>query len=146
MCQIFYVDPAKVETIKDLLAQDFTVNQEQYTPYPFSQRRYEIHQRFIDVQFLLRGSEDLYIVHKAKFEEEASFDTKKDIAFFETKPKEDLCIHLTVGLFVVIPPDFAHMPCIAPIVKPKIVTKCVAKIPLSYWQASNNFLAKYLGN
>ena len=143
MPQITYIDPKKIFLIKDLLARDFKVNQDQYIPYQFSQRKYEMHKRFVDVQFLLTGFEDIYIANKENFNENQIFDDEKDIVFFESKPKEDLIVHLRPGIFVVIYPNEAHMPCIAPLFKQSSVTKCVAKIEVDLFLENPSLLIKY---
>ena len=143
MSQIFYVESTKVQIIKDKLSEDFKLNEDYYTPYQFSQRQYEIHKKFVDVQFLLSGFEDLYIASKRNFSENPDYIEENDISFFKSKPKEDLQIHLKPGIFVVIYPNEAHMPCIAPKFKAFPVVKCVAKIHIGDFDKEPSILSKY---
>lgn len=145
MCQIYFQDNSKIEEIKIKLGLKFKLNEENYLPFAFSERQYEIHERFIDVQFLLSGQEDIYIAASSKFEENLNFNLEKDIAFFAAKPKEDLIVSLRPGLFCVIFPGEAHMPCIrSRFAAKRSVHKVVAKIPLEDWKL-DPLLFNFLG-
>ena len=118
--------------IEQRLTAGFTVNREHYTPFERSERRYEVHRQFIDVQFVRAGSEDILLAWASRFQTKPFFDESGDIAFYEEKPSEDLLVHLRPGIFCVVFPLEAHMPCIRSDVSAdsvQTVEKCVAKIP-----------------
>ncbi len=100
-----------------------------YTTKPRNTCAYEIHKRFVDVQYLTSGHEYIDIVSPQSLTLRAPFDQEKDIAFFNELVAPDCRVMLRPNLYCVIFPWEAHMPCIA-IDEPLLVEKHVAKIPL----------------
>lgn len=90
---------------------------------------YEIHKEFVDVQYLTSGQEYIDIVSPKHLTLRAPFDEDKDIAFFNEHIEPDCRVKLRAGLYCVIFPWEAHMPCVA-VDAPMEVAKHVAKIPL----------------
>ncbi|MBR3665113.1 MAG: YhcH/YjgK/YiaL family protein [Desulfovibrio sp.] len=117
--------------IEEQLASRFTVNREHYLPFARDERSYEVHREYIDVQFVREGCEDILLSWSLRTQEQPVFDPARDIAFYSKKPAEDLLVHLRPGIFCVIFPFEAHMPCIRPDKHVETVQKCVAKIPMS---------------
>lgn len=102
---------------------------------------YEIHKRFVDVQYLLSGQEYIDVVDPQHLTLRAPFDEEKDIAFFNELIAPDSRVLMRPNLYCVIFPWEAHMPCIAinestntstppSLSGPMEVKKAVAKIPL----------------
>ena len=132
MCLLYSLPEESSLALKARLAACFRLNEERYQPFEMSERRYEIHRAYLDVQFVLSGFEDLLIADEKRFTAPLPFDEARDIAFFEDKPREDLQVHLRPGLFCVIFPGEAHLPCLRPLHAAGFrepVVKCVAKIP-----------------
>ena len=127
---LIYHHPSILETLQ----QRFTVSHATYTTSSINERQYEIHKQFIDIQFLTDGREDIYIVHHSRFTSPLPFDETKDIGFFADKPTSDCCVHLTTGLFCIIFPEEAHMPCIQTDNTPQMVEKWVAKVPYAAYK------------
>jgi len=70
--------------------------------------RFEAHRRFIDVHFLLEGSEAAHIADPADLKETVPYDEGRDIAFYEGD--KALTMSLVPGDFYVTFPWDAHAP------------------------------------
>lgn len=110
----------------------YTVNPEfyfmlqEYTTKDISDCRYEIHRKYIDIQMILTGEEQIDLVGAMEFVETEAYDEKKDVAF-GTAYVEPMQTILRDGSFVVIYPGQGHKPSIA-VNGAKTVRKLVAKI------------------
>ena len=84
----------------------------------------EAHRKYIDVQFLVSGTEKVGVAPLSVMQEEVSGDEQGDIWFYHgpTEP-------LTLGgdRVLVLWPQDAHAPCMA-IDMPETVRKCVVKV------------------
>jgi len=137
MSFLFSIPKSAFSDIFEKLANHATkLSQERYTPQPFDARQYEVHKSAIDVQFLESGFEDIYIIDAKKLVHPLDFDAEKDIGFYRDRTEPDACIHLKKGLFCVIFPGEAHIPCLCPNneTSPNPVEKCVAKIAIETYQ------------
>lgn len=74
--------------------------------------RWEAHQRYIDIQYVVRGKEKIGVAPRSKAISITAFDTDKDVGFFEV-PEAD-CQYYTAepGTFFIFFPQDAHRPCI----------------------------------
>ena len=71
--------------------------------------RLEAHRRYIDIQYTVRGEEEIgWTPLAACVGAEAEFDTAKDIVFFRDQPSAWL--RLPRGTFAIFFPDDAHAP------------------------------------
>jgi len=86
----------------------------------------EAHRKYIDIQFLLSGEEILGYAPVKNLTVAEEYNSEKDIAFFE-KPKGFTKLFLEPGLFCILFPDDAHLPC-CQLDKPSEVRKVVIKI------------------
>ena len=110
----------------DIDGDNIFVNVQELELKPQSEARLELHRRYIDIQLLLRGDEELFgwseigDCHKA----EAEFDTQKDVQFFTDTPQ---CFYsLRVGQFTILYPEDGH----APMLGKGAVKKCIFKIAI----------------
>jgi len=83
---------------------------QRYTTKPLNEGNLEAHRKYIDIQFLLAGVELLGYVPLKGLTVADEYNSQKDIAFFNT-PKEITKVKLEPGLFCVLFPDDAHLPC-----------------------------------
>ncbi len=90
--------------------------------------KFEAHKKYIDIQMLLDGNEQLDCISFNKLIVSEDYDEKRDIMFFEN-PEElpDASFKLSVQRFVLIYPHEAHRPQMA-LDKPSKVKKVVVKI------------------
>ena len=85
--------------------------------------RLEAHRAYIDIQFLIAGSEQSgWKPREACGDVAQAYDGERDIEFFSDPPQTDL--HLKPGMFAIFFPGDAH----APMVSEGVVHKCVVKV------------------
>ena len=101
---------------------------QRYATKPMSQGRLEAHRKYIDIQFLLSGQELLGYAPVKDLTVAEEYNPQKDIAFFNT-PKDITKIKLEPGLFCILFPDDAHLPC-CHLAEPAEARKVVIKIRL----------------
>jgi YhcH/YjgK/YiaL family protein len=101
---------------------------QQYTTKPLSEGNLEAHRKYIDIQFLLAGVEILGYAPLKGLTTAEVYNPQKDIAFFNT-PKEITKVKLEPGLFCILFPDDAHLPC-RQLAGPTEVQKVVIKIKI----------------
>jgi biofilm protein TabA len=85
----------------------------------------ETHERYIDIQLVLAGTDDMGWKPKALCRQPSGeYDPKNDIQFFADEP--DAWLSVRSGAFVIFFPEDAHMPLIASGQLHKIVVKVAA--------------------
>lgn len=93
---------------------------------PREQARLELHRKYIDIQLVLRGKEEVFGWSEKKdcLTAETEFDEAKDIQLFIDKPQ---CFYtVREGQFSILFPDDGH----APMLGEGVVKKCIFKILL----------------
>lgn len=106
-----------------------------YEPKMESEARYEGHERMADIQTVLEGDEYLDMFHLAGGEKEEMRDAERDLVFYAEKPAFAARVHLTPGLFALVLPGEAHMPCLR--ASGARVRKLVVKIPAKALKTSS---------
>ncbi len=89
----------------------------------------EAHRKYIDIQFLLAGEEILGYAPLNGLTIAEEYNPQKDIAFYRT-PKEITKVKLEPGLFCILFPNDAHLPCCR-LAGPADVRKVVIKVRLN---------------
>jgi len=103
------------------IVQDYDTN-------PEIEGRFEAHKKFVDIQFIIEGEEQIFVGNLEEFEESIPYDEEKDICFLI--PKSDAKIEpvkLIPGEYVILTPKDVHMPSIF-VEESKHVKKVVLKI------------------
>ena len=91
--------------------------------------RYEAHKKYIDIQLLLDGKEQLDCISPEQLKIIEPYNEEKDIMFFENSENvPDASFILKTGRFVLIYPHEAHRPQMAINNFPQKVKKIVVKI------------------
>ena len=103
------------------------VNVESYETYRFEERRYESHIRYIDIQYIIVGKENIIVEPVTKLSVDEEYDPERDIAFYKNNVHGSDNI-LEAGDMLMLEPDDGHMPCIS-VEKSLFVKKAVFKIP-----------------
>lgn len=98
-----------------------------YETKPETETRYEGHDRMADIQAVLAGDEYLDMFPLMGGEKESMRDDQRDLVFYEDKPAGATRVHLVPGVFALVLPGEAHMPCIRG--TSERVKKLVVKIP-----------------
>jgi len=87
--------------------------------------RLEAHRRYIDIQYTVRGAEEIgWTPLAACAAPDGEFDASKDIVFFGDRPS--VWLRLPPGTFAVFFPDDAH----APLAGSDAVVKAIVKVAL----------------
>ncbi len=85
---------------------------QQYTTKPQSSALFEVHRKYIDVQFLYSGRETILWAPLATMTEETmAYDPSKEAALFKLVP-DVTALHLSAGHFAILYPQDAHAPCV----------------------------------
>lgn len=86
------------------------VNAATYAPRPLEGARYEAHQAYLDIQYVLEGCEWMHVVHRSAVVPLGGYDAAGDVRFFEQGGERPTRVALAPGTFAVLYPEDAHMP------------------------------------
>ncbi len=101
---------------------------DEYQTKSFEEKKWEIHKNHIDIQFIIKGQEQLAYLNIKDYEVEIPYNKEKDISFGKAKdPLLTTFINAKEGFFIIFTPQDAHIPAIS-INKPDYVKKAVVKI------------------
>jgi len=95
---------------------------QRYTAKPITDCRWEAHKKYIDIQYIVKGSEAIGTAYENEMRVTVPYHPDKDIAFYEG---EGTMQTLKSGEFVILFPWDAHQPAIGN----SEVEKIVVKIP-----------------
>lgn len=105
------------------------VNVDEYIPKSYEDCFFEAHKKYIDIQMVLSGEENLEYTMADELKLKESYDELKDIMFFENSNNKSDFVHLTPYKFVLIFPHEAHKPQIR--IKQGLVKKAVVKLKIN---------------
>lgn len=97
-----------------------------YDTKPVEQGKFEAHKKYIDIQYIVSGEENMYYAYISEMKEATEYNETKDVLFYTGKGDP-----LTVKAkhFAIFFPEDVHMPNIA-INEPTAVKKVVVKVAL----------------
>lgn len=99
-----------------------------YTTAPAEKLKFETHERFFDIQFIVDGEEVIGCTFRGGMKIETPYDTKNDVTFYQT-PSVHGGVYLKAGDYAIFAPEDAHQPrCAANV--PTQVIKIVVKVPV----------------
>lgn len=110
------------------LSDDIYVNIESYKTKCIEEAKFEAHERYIDIQILLDGTEDIYYTDKLKLTVREPYDDSKDIVFYAENPSGYPKVLLDGSNFAVLFPHEAHAPQVSADSNKTNVKKVVVKI------------------
>ena len=96
-----------------------------YNTHPFESAKFETHKKYIDIQYVVSGVEDVYLGNPELMTSAIPFNPEKDIAFFDGSGE---AIRLHPREFLIIWPHEAHEPCVTAGEKSAYVHKIIMKI------------------
>ncbi len=99
-----------------------------YDSEVFDGHRYESHKNYIDIQFILEGTEVIRVADISDLEVVQEYNPEKDIMFYGATDG-GIDVKLKAGDFVILWPQDGHMPKLA-WNAPETVKKIVVKIKL----------------
>ena len=88
----------------------------------------ETHQKYVDIQLLLSGKEQLKIFKKEGLTIREPYDEEKDAEFYHIPDEPIATVTLQPGQFIVFFPEDAHRPCLIADEAPEWVKKVVIKV------------------
>ena len=104
-----------------------------YATEPASQKRWESHRRFIDIQFVVSGREAMQVADIGALVHPTAYDEALDVLFYERAQRPEAMgvsvVPVGAGEFTVFFPTDGHRPGIA-IDAPADVRKIVIKVPV----------------
>lgn len=108
---------------------DAYANAEEYTTVGTTEKDFEAHRKFIDVQIIVEGQEIIEVVPVDSPEFEVTVPYVHDIVFMNGPVKQVRKEELHAGEFCVLYPQDAHKPC-THLDGPHKVKKIVIKLPV----------------
>ncbi len=121
-------DPCEYEDGRHEICDGVYVNIETYVTYPREERKFESHEKYIDIQYMISGREIVTAAPVSDLEVCDPYDEERDISFYFNCLKGTDML-LNEGDFLIFKPGTAHMPCIC-IDKRESVRKAVIKVPV----------------
>ena len=100
--------------------------QEYETKYP-EQARYEAHEKYVDIQYIVKGVERMEFAETSKLKVTEKYNPEKDVKFLEEPKVIDASI-VEAGDYRIFYPEDAHRPGLCVDNKPAKVKKILAKI------------------
>jgi biofilm protein TabA len=99
----------------------------------FAEGKFEAHQQYLDVQFLVDGTEVMGVASASSLKVSEAYDETKDVVFFET-PAIFSTLSLSPGMFTLFMPRDAHLPSCHDS-EPTEIKKIVVKVRLQWLAA-----------
>lgn len=103
-------------------------NIDEYETKPVKNCKFEAHKKYIDIQMLLKGSEELDYMPVKDLDISEEYNTNRDVMFFENSDKLPDTLQLEPFKFALIYPHEAHRPQMNIKNIPQKVKKVVVKI------------------
>ena len=120
------LDYSNYEKGKHIVNDDFFFLIQEYEAKEPEAARYETHNNYVDIQYIVEGEEGMEVAQKNTMEISIPYNPEKDVEFYVSK--EGSCkIVLTAGGYAIFYPQDAHKPCIR-VDKPVTIKKIVGKV------------------
>jgi len=104
-------DPATPDGRHDLLGDQLYVSLQSYTTRELNPEKLEAHRRYLDVQLLLAGEETITVSPLSENPVVVPYKEEKDVLFARLEAPAAK-IELVPGVFVLLFPEDAHLPCV----------------------------------
>ncbi|WP_068776592.1 YhcH/YjgK/YiaL family protein [Paenibacillus sp. FJAT-26967] len=88
---------------------DFRKNSISFTTTPISEKRYEAHNRFIDIHIVLEGREYVEVSNVECLTSRSEYDRERDIYFGDVGTGPRLSGYLEPGYFLICFPEDTHL-------------------------------------
>lgn len=107
-------DFSTVENGKYEISENVYANVQEYISKPQDEGRFEAHEKYIDIQYIVKGEEKIGVCDVSNFIEETPYNVEKDIVFLKEKSSnKSEFFHLKEEEFMILYPQDAHMPSIS---------------------------------
>ena len=121
-----FITSGKVINCKYNIDEKNYANYDEYAPKPLDLCKFEAHKKYIDIQIMLDGEEQIDITNVEGLKILEEYDENRDVMFFNSPERFVDKITLSKGKFVLIYPYEAHRPQIKTVCNK--VKKIVVKI------------------
>jgi len=113
-----------------LQAEDLYAGVDSYNTKSRSAAKLETHCKYMDIQFLIQGSETFEIYPRNELTIQEPYNPEKDAMFYQVPAEPRARVTLAPGQFIVFFPEDAHMPCLMTGSEPQPVKKVVVKVKI----------------
>lgn len=103
------LDKERLELGKHVVNDDFFYLVQEYETKAPEVARHEAHEKYVDIQYMIQGKEQIDIAPAEKMEVSEPYNADRDIVFF-AEPKQATHVVLTDGGYVVVYPEDSHKP------------------------------------
>jgi YhcH/YjgK/YiaL family protein len=120
---ISFLDAGKYQVLGEsafILIQD-------YLTKPETEKRWESHKKYIDIQIVLKGKEFMGYSHANLLKIKEAYSEEKDIMFYENDSEEHCMLSVPHNCFCLFYPEEAHKPGIH-VSKESAIKKAVIKV------------------
>ena len=101
--------------VENMLAGRYELEQDCYVNVDDCETRenhnFEAHRTYVDVQLMVSGEEEIFVVPIEKGMETVAYEVKKDAAFYTCNKEDYKTVPLTSGMALVLYPEDLHAPC-----------------------------------
>lgn len=94
------------------LGDDEFVNVESYSTFKFEERKYESHRKYIDIQCVIAGRENIIVEPICNLKITDAYNEERDIAFYNNAVRGIDC-YVEAGEMLLLMPQDGHMPCVS---------------------------------
>lgn len=88
---------------------DLFASVQEYTSVKADTCRFEAHDRYFDIQYMVEGEEQFGYAKRADLKQACPYSEAEDIVFFE-EPEQSGTVYLKAGDCIVVAPEDAHKP------------------------------------
>ena len=112
----------------EIMGNEIYANIQSLTTKQKSEKKWEVHRDYIDIQYVIKGKEAMGYGILEDFEEIIPYDKEKDVAFLDTK-KEYNYVNVEEGEFVIFYPNDVHAPMLS-VGEAQEIKKVIVKIKI----------------
>ena len=110
----------------DIDSDNIFASVQSLTTKPVKDQKWEVHRRYIDIQYLIYGVERMHYGNLADFDfAHTQYDREKDIQFLDGRVYN--AVNLQKGDFVIFYPHDVHAPMLS-VVSPQDIKKVIVKV------------------
>ena len=120
------LDKNNLELGKHVVNEDFFYLVQEYETKAPETARHEAHEKYVDIQYMIQGKEQIDIAPAEKMEVEEPYNADRDVVFFK-EPEQATHVVLTDGGYAVLYPADSHKPGLR-VGEPAKVRKIVGKV------------------
>lgn len=120
------LDLENLETGKHVINEEIFFFVQEYCTKPVEEARFETHNVYVDIQYMIHGKESIEVAPRAIMEVTQPYDAENDIEFYKNVENATNIV-LTDGAYVVLYPTDAHKPQVC-VGSPNQVKKIVVKV------------------